>query len=98
MTSLPLKEQGNEAFKKRQYDEALSCYTKALDLSGDIKDTEKANLYKNRAMCYLKVNQHENAVNDATKGMFTVKILKIRAPEKFAVITLKFEQGDFTIE
>ena len=29
---------------------------------------------------------------------FTVKILKIRTPEKFAVITLKFEQGGFTVE
>ena len=27
----------------------------------------------------------------------TVKILKIRTPEKFAVITLKFEHGGFTI-
>ena len=29
---------------------------------------------------------------------FTVKILKFRTPEKFAVITLKFEQGGSTIE
>ena len=28
----------------------------------------------------------------------TVKLLKIRTPEKFAVITLKFEQDGFTIE
>ena len=28
----------------------------------------------------------------------TVKILKIRTPEKIAEITLKFEQGDFTVE
>ena len=28
----------------------------------------------------------------------TVKILKRRTPEKFAVITLKFEQGGFTTE
>ena len=28
----------------------------------------------------------------------TVKILKIRTPEKFAVITLKVEQSGFTIE
>ena len=28
----------------------------------------------------------------------TVKILKIRTPEKTAVITLKFEQHGFTIE
>ena len=29
---------------------------------------------------------------------FTVNILKFRTPEKFAVITLKFEQGGSTIE
>ena len=28
----------------------------------------------------------------------TVKILKIQTPEKFAVITLKFEQDGFTVE
>ena len=28
----------------------------------------------------------------------TVKLLKIETPEKIAVITLKFEQGGFTIE
>ena len=27
------------------------------------------------------------------EALFTVKILKIRTSEKFAVITLKFEQG-----
>ena len=76
MSSITLKEQGNEAFKKGQYEEALSCYTKALDLSGDIKDSEKANLYKNRAMCYLKVNQHENAVNDSSRGRWQYSITK----------------------
>ena len=30
--------------------------------------------------------------------LVTIKILKIRTPEKLAVITLKFEQGAFTIE
>ena len=29
---------------------------------------------------------------------FTVKILNIRTPERFAVITLKFEQCGFTVE
>ena len=28
----------------------------------------------------------------------TVKILKVKTPKKFAVITLKFEEGCFTIE
>ena len=28
----------------------------------------------------------------------TIKILKIRTPKKFAVLTLKYEQGGFTAE
>ena len=31
-------------------------------------------------------------------NLTTVKIQKIRTPKKFAVITLKFEQGGFTVE
>ena len=30
--------------------------------------------------------------------VITIKILNIRTPQKFAVITLKFEQDDFTKE
>ena len=67
MSCLSLKEEGNEKFKKAQYEDALCCYTKALDLS-DVKDSEKANLYKNRAMCYLKMESFEEAAKDATQG------------------------------
>ena len=35
---------------------------------------------------------------DIQKNCGTIKILKIGTPEKFAVVTLKFEQGGFTIE
>ena len=74
MSSLALKEEGNEKFKKGQYEDALSCYTQALDLS-DIKDSEKANLYKNRAMCYLKMDSFEEAAKDATQGYFYIFIV-----------------------
>ena len=33
-----------------------------------------------------------------TKKKSTVKILKIRTPEKFALIIIIFEQGGFTVE
>ena len=67
MSSLTLKEEGNEKFKAGQYEDALACYTSALELS-DVKDSEKANLYKNRAMCYLKISKYEEAVRDSTQG------------------------------
>ena len=35
---------------------------------------------------------------EKSKHEHTVKILKIQTLEKFAVITLKFEQGGFTVE
>ena len=37
---LQLKDAGNAAFKGGNWEEALSCYTKALDLN--IEETEKA--------------------------------------------------------
>lgn len=49
--------------------EALSSYTEALEFSDTcLKDTEKAVIYKNRAACYLKLEQYQNAVDDATAG------------------------------
>jgi len=61
-----LKGEGNEKFKAGNFMEALESYTKALDL-GDIKDTDKAVIYKNRSMCNLKLEKYETAVNDATQ-------------------------------
>lgn len=66
MSVTELKEEGNEKFKEGNFIEALTLYTKALDL-GDIKDTDKAVIYKNRAMCNLKLEKFEKAADDATQ-------------------------------
>ena len=52
---LQLKDAGNAAFKVGNWEEALSCYTKALDLN--IEETEKAAVLKNRAAVHLKQEQ-----------------------------------------
>lgn len=58
-----LKDAGNEAFKKEQYDDALECYTKAIEtVIDDI--VEKAVFYKNRAAVYLKLEEYEYAKLD----------------------------------
>ena len=44
----------------------------------------------------LDVKSPRNKMSHATLG--TIKFIKICTPEKFAVITLKFEQNGFTIE
>ena len=44
-----LKEAGNDAFKKGNYDAALECYTKAIKKTKDSFEKQKAVYYKNRA-------------------------------------------------
>lgn len=60
-----LREEGNKHFKSGDIDGAISCYTQALDL-GDLKETDKAIIYKNRAACHLKKDKFSAAVQDAT--------------------------------
>ena len=53
VTAFEWKEKGNEQFKSGNFDEALSCYTQALDLSTE--KSEKLIYLKNRAACNLKL-------------------------------------------
>ena len=60
-----LREEGNRHFKEGDIDSAVACYTQALDL-GDMKDADKAIIYKNRAACHLKREKYSAAVQDAS--------------------------------
>ena len=60
--AMKLKDAGNEAFKKQQWEDAIQCYTKAIGLvPEDSKD--KAVFLKNRAATYLKTEQFDDAVS-----------------------------------
>lgn len=63
-----MKEQGNEKFKLGKYEEAMSLYTEALEV-GDMKDTERAVIFKNRSMCNLKLEKYYEAANDASESL-----------------------------
>lgn len=63
-----LREEGNKYFKNGDIDSAIACYTQALDL-GDLKDSDKAIIYKNRAACHLKREKYSAAVQDATSSL-----------------------------
>lgn len=65
--SLTLREEGNNLFKNGDVQGALSCYTKALKLSDST--SQSGVLYRNRAACYLKLNDYSKANVDATKGI-----------------------------
>ncbi|XP_062847281.1 protein unc-45 homolog A [Trichomycterus rosablanca] len=64
-----LREEGNSLFKNGDVQGALSCYTKALKLSDCA--SQSAVLYRNRAACYLKLNDYAKANVDATKALDT---------------------------
>ncbi|CRL02026.1 CLUMA_CG015103, isoform A [Clunio marinus] len=61
------KEKGNEAFKRSEWDKAISFYTKAIK-TGE-KHKELPVFYKNRAAAYLKTEAYERAHDDCTKSL-----------------------------
>ena len=69
---LSLKEDGNNLFRKGDYQKAIEAYLKALKLSeNDAKcnKEEKGNLYKNLSATYLKLNDYDKAVTNATSAL-----------------------------
>uniref|UniRef100_A0A8D1LZF3 Tetratricopeptide repeat protein 12 n=1 Tax=Sus scrofa TaxID=9823 RepID=A0A8D1LZF3_PIG len=54
-----LKEKGNEAFGKGDYETAISCYSEGLEKLKDMKV-----LYTNRAQAYIKLGDYRKALTD----------------------------------
>ncbi|XP_020862412.1 E3 ubiquitin-protein ligase CHIP [Phascolarctos cinereus] len=59
-----LKEQGNRLFVGRKYPEAAACYSKAIT-----RNPLVAVYYTNRALCYLKMQQHDKALADCKHAL-----------------------------
>lgn len=57
-----LKNKGNEAFGKENYEEAITYFTQALEL-----DPNNHILYSNRSGAYAKLEKYEQALEDANK-------------------------------
>jgi tetratricopeptide (TPR) repeat protein len=55
---------GNEYMKAKEYEEAVKCYSKAIDMNPG----EAAN-YSNRAMAYLRLKVYSKVVKDADKAI-----------------------------
>lgn len=65
------KEKGNDSFKRGDWEEAISLYTKAIKL-GQKHNTNRGELavfYKNRAAAYLKIEAFERGYEDCTKSL-----------------------------
>lgn len=64
------KEKGNNFFKEEDYEEAITCYTKALKFSDRSKNDKECAVYlKNRSACKLKMEDYEGALADAIDSL-----------------------------
>uniref|UniRef100_A0A3B3S266 E3 ubiquitin-protein ligase CHIP n=1 Tax=Paramormyrops kingsleyae TaxID=1676925 RepID=A0A3B3S266_9TELE len=59
-----LKEQGNRLFLNRKYQEAAVCYSKAINRNPSV-----AVYHTNRALCYVKLQQHDKALADCKHAL-----------------------------
>ncbi|XP_071483672.1 sperm-associated antigen 1-like [Diadema antillarum] len=59
-----LKAEGNSLVKKAMYKEAVECYSQCIEV-----DAAQAVSYTNRALCYLKLDQPEDAMADCSEAL-----------------------------
>lgn len=59
-----LKNEGNQLMKNEKYQEAIQCYTKAMEL-----DSANAVFPCNRAAAYSKMGNHQKAIEDCQKAL-----------------------------
>ncbi|NWH67821.1 UN45A protein, partial [Geococcyx californianus] len=67
VTAAQLRERGNALFQAGEHGAALAAYTRALDLCDT--EPERAVLHRNRAACYLRLEDYAKAEADATKAI-----------------------------
>ena len=60
-----LRKKGNNLFKKGLYNDALKMYSDAIDMSKENTIPLDVTLLSNRASAYLKLDQYEEALQDA---------------------------------
>ncbi|CCI50315.1 unnamed protein product [Albugo candida] len=61
-----IKEQGNDAFKKAAFDQAIELYTKAIKACKDDTSALALSCYNNRAACHQQMSNFSAIVGDCT--------------------------------
>lgn len=76
------KEEGNSAFKAKDYRRAIDLYTEALAIDPNNKD-QNAKILQNRAQAFINLKEYERAIDDCTEALRLdpgyVKAQKMRA-------------------
>ena len=93
------KERGNKRFAGRQYEQAISEYSKAIELA-DAGDPDVSKYYGNRAQCYACLERHAEAEADCDEALKSdplyVKALARRATAREKLGKLEGAITDFT--
>lgn len=58
------KQEGNDAFKNKNYNDAISAYTKAIALNSN-----EASYFGNRAACYLNIKNFNKTIEDCDRAI-----------------------------
>ncbi|KAG5674702.1 hypothetical protein PVAND_004654 [Polypedilum vanderplanki] len=64
LTDIELKDHGNKLFAARKYEDAISCYSKAI-----IKNPNNPTYFTNRALCYIKLKRYESSSQDCRRAL-----------------------------
>ncbi|KAI8799848.1 hypothetical protein BJ742DRAFT_110888 [Cladochytrium replicatum] len=74
-----LRKEGNDAFEKGSYSEAVELYTKLID--ADAEDSvPRARVYSNRATARSKLGMHDLAIKDCTAAIAILEKIKFPPP------------------
>ena len=66
-----LKTRGNEYMAKKDYENAIKCYTEGIENSKDFKE-----LYTNRALAHIKINKFKEAIDDCTRMLDFIEVFE----------------------
>ncbi|XP_077989657.1 protein unc-45 homolog B-like isoform X2 [Glandiceps talaboti] len=66
---IKLKEKGNQLFKDGKYEAAIAEYTKGLEMCPKDDNNDKAVFFKNRAACYLKLENYKKTIHDTEQAL-----------------------------
>jgi len=69
--ALDAKEEGNNLFRNKQFDESLEFYSKAITYCPEDEENKEnlATFYGNRAAAYFVLEEHELVVEDCTAAL-----------------------------
>ncbi|KAG8185576.1 hypothetical protein JTE90_023278 [Oedothorax gibbosus] len=67
--AITLKNSGNESFKKGDFKEAITFYTKAMNTCPLIYPSDRSILYANRAASRISIDKKEEAILDCNKAI-----------------------------